>query len=223
MKFNKQGIYLNSSKAKLANSELVKEYNAVINSIFSLYTFPAVNNYMRLISGNLNGRVVRSQIMRQYGDDNSGLKTKDKKNYQVFNKGHIYEAIDISISKVIDDNDNLNNQKVIDNYVFGKYLTYDNIKASRGGDNPITNTSIKSGKADLYDFYSIEVQLNDILKIIQGGLKNKEQIVKMIEKNFLHISKFENEQLMHNSANEAANKLFKILEENINKDIKVEI
>lgn len=223
MKFNNQGIQLNPSKAKLANSELVKEYNSVIDSIFSLYTVPAVNNYMRLVSGNLNGRVVRSQIMRQYEKSNSGLKAKNGKNYQVFTKGHIYEAIDTSISKIIQDNDNLNNQKLIDNYVFGKYLSYDNIKASQGGDNPITNTSIKSGSADLYDFYTIEVQLNSILKIIQGGLKNKEQIVEMIEKNFLHISKFENEQLMHNSANETANKLFKILEENINKDIKVEI
>ena len=49
MKFNNQGIQLNPSKAKLANSELVKEYNSVIDSIFSLYTVPAVNNYMRLV------------------------------------------------------------------------------------------------------------------------------------------------------------------------------
>ncbi len=223
MKFNNKGIYLDSSKAKLANSDLVKQYNAVINSIFPLYTVPAVNNYMRLISVSLSGRVVRSQIMRQYENDNPKLKTRNGKNYQVFNKGHIYEAIDSSISEMIQNNDNLNNQKLIDNYVFGKYLAYDNIKASRGGDNPITNTSIKSGNADLYDFYTIEEQLNDILKIVQGGLKTKEQIIKMIEKNFLHKSKFKNnEQLMHDSANEAANKLLKTLEENINKNIKVE-
>jgi hypothetical protein len=42
------------------------------------------------------------------------------------------------------------------NYVFGRYLALDNIKASKRGDNIITNTSIKSGGADLYDFYTIK-------------------------------------------------------------------
>jgi hypothetical protein len=33
----------------------------------------------------------------------------------------------------------------------------DSIRGSKGGDNAITNTSIKSGNADLYDFYTIKI------------------------------------------------------------------
>jgi hypothetical protein len=44
---------------------------------------------------------------------------------------------------------------MMDNYVFGKYLALDNIRASQGGDNPLTNTSIKSNQANLYSFKTI--------------------------------------------------------------------
>jgi hypothetical protein len=43
----------------------------------------------------------------------------------------------------------------IDNYMFGKYLKRDNILASKGGDNFLTNTSIKSNQANLYNFKTI--------------------------------------------------------------------
>ena len=39
--------------------------------------------------------------------------------------------------------------------MFGKYLAYDNIAASKGGDNAITMTSIKANVADILDYTTI--------------------------------------------------------------------
>jgi hypothetical protein len=43
----------------------------------------------------------------------------------------------------------------IDEYMFGKYLRRDSVIASKGGDNFLTNTSVKSNQANLYNFDSI--------------------------------------------------------------------
>ena len=212
MKFGPQGIQINPAEAKMADA--AGEYNDLINHFFNRYTSPDQNGFMSTVEGSY-GRRVRSGIMEQYGGINPGLLQKNGK-YQLFNKGHIYEAIDTSISKIImDGSDTSNNsaaEQMMDNYVFGKYLALDNIKASQGGDNPLTNTSIKSGGADLYDFYTIKSQLKQIKEILNGGIVSQEDISKELEKMFLHQSKFDTEEAMHTTANQGMEKLFRELE-----------
>lgn len=213
MKFGPQGIQINPAEAKLADP--AGEYNNLINHFFNKYTSPDSNSYMKL--GNKTyGRVVRSGIMAQYEHSNPGLRQKSTGKYQLFNKGHIYEAIDTSISAIVmDGSDTSNNalvEQMMDNYVFGKYLALDNIRASQGGDNPLTNTSIKSGGADLYDFYTIRTQLEQIQQILNGGIVFQEEIAKELEKMFLHQSKFATEEAMHAAANQGMEKLFRELE-----------
>lgn len=207
MKFGESGIQINPSEAKYADA--AKDFSDFVNYYFQQYTNPDVNSYMRLTS-NGYGRVVRSNIMKQYYHSNPGLKTKNNR-YQMFNKGHIYEAIDTSISYALQKDESLED-KAIEGYVFGKYLALDNIKASQGGDNPITNTSVKSGGADLYDFYTIKQQLETISMLLNAGPQDKDTMINKIESMFLHKSKFIDENAFHKTASIAVEKLLKDLQ-----------
>lgn len=211
VKFTSQGILINPNTAKYA--DVAKDYDNVMNYYFQMYTIPDKNKYMQVASDSY-GRVVRSSIMNMYYHSNPGLKTKNNR-YQMFNKGHIYEAIDTSISKLITD-DTLITDKAIENYVFGKYLALDSIRGSQGADNPITSTSIKSGGADLYDFYTIKSQLEQIYWILTEGLKNPEEMEEIIKKNFLHKSKFEDEKAYQNIASNLVEKMINELTKNLN-------
>ena len=211
IKFSNIGIQINPAMAKYATA--AEDYNKYVNYYFRMYTNPEINNYTRKISS--WGRIVRSNIMAQYYHSNPGLKTKEGR-YQVFNKGHIYEAIDTSLSRGIQE-EKITDQ-AIENYVYGKYLALDNIRASQGGDNPITNTSIKSGGADLYDFYTIKTQLEQILKILNFGTISQEQMIEIITKNFMHKSKYNNINEFEQTAQKAANKLMKDIEKQLKLD-----
>ena len=214
MKFGPQGIQINPEAAK--NADVANDYNDMINHFFNKYTCPDANDYMKV--GNATyGRVVRSNIMAQYGSLNPGLKQKNGK-FQLFNKGHIYEAIDTSISAIIMNDGPVGDiEQIMDNYVFGRYLALDNIRASQGADNPLTNTSIKSGGADLYDFYTIKKQLEQIREILNSGLYSKENIAIQIEKMFLHSSKFNSKKDMQIAASKAAQKLIDTVQAQVDK------
>lgn len=210
IKFGKEGIQINPTPLK--KEEIDKQYSIFMNHYFTLYTVPDVNEYMRLIETNtISVRIVRSAIMKKFESSNPGLRKKDSHYYQTFNKGHIYEAIDSSISEMLSKNEE-ESDELITRYVFGKYLRRDTIGGSRGGDNPITNTSIKSGQADLYDYITIQKQLVEIKKILDLGLTSPEEAKKTIKNLFLHESKFESEELYEKSAEDALNKLLSILE-----------
>lgn len=212
MKFGPQGIQINPAAAREA--DVANDYNDMINHFFNKYTSPDANNYMK-VGNNTYGRVVRSNIMAQYSGSNPGLMQKNGK-YQLFNKGHIYEAIDTSISAIIMSNEPVGDiESTMDNYVFGRYLALDNIRASQGGDNLLTNTSIKSGGADLYDFYTIKQQLEQIREILKGGLQSKKTIATEIEKMFLHSSKFNSKKDMQAAASKAAQKLIDTIQSQV--------
>ena len=210
VKFGDEGIKIDPSKARYA--EVAQDYQKNMDKFFKKYTVPDKNSYMQ-IAGKGYGRVVRSNIMRTYEHLNPGLRTKEGR-YQMFNRGHIYEAIDTSLSLAISKNQTPQD-KIIESYVFGKYLALDNIRASQGGDNPITNTSIKSNQADLYDFATIKTQLENILIILENGPKSVEQIQSIIEKLYLHKSKFIDEEDFQKTARMATEKILKDFEQQI--------
>lgn len=207
IKFGKNAIQINPTPLK--KSEINAEYTAFASHFFTLYTVPDVNDYMRLIVGpSYSGRVVRSKIMNTYGRLNSGLRNK-RGGYQMFTRGHIYEAIDDAATEVMK-NDEVGTDEIITKYVFGKYLAYDNIKASQGGDNPLTNTSIKSESADLYDYNTIRDQLIEIKAILDAGLVNPEIATEKIEKLFMNKTKYTTDKDFERSAQNALNNLLKL-------------
>lgn len=208
IKFGPMGLQINPTQAKLAN--VAEEYNTLMEQYFSTFT---TLDYMQPAS-QAAGYVVRSKIMEQYEGMNPGLRNK-KNQYQFFNKGHIYEAIDTSISAAILEDSNEELDKLVENFLFGRYLAYDNIKASQGADNPITNTSIKSGSADLYDYSTIKTQLETLQLILFAGTLSKEEMAIRIQDLFLHKSQFNTATEMEATAESYVDKIIKDLQNSI--------
>jgi len=210
VKFGKNAIQINPTTLKKA--EINREYTAFVSHFFTLYTVPDVNDYMRLVSGNgYSGRMARSNIVKKYATANPGLLKKDGSRYQIFTRGHIYEAIDDAASEIMIKEED-GSDELVTKYVFGKYLAYDNIKATQGGDNPLTNTSIKSESADLYDYSTIKKQLIEIQEILNTGLVNPEEAGQRIENLFLNKTKYETEEAYEISAQKALDNLLSILQ-----------
>ena len=176
---------------------------------------PDVNDYMRLIKGTKQpGRIVRSNIMNQYYSQNPKLRNLKTNRYQVFTRGHIIEAIDISASQVLQnlDNNTINEDvasitSLMTQYTFGQNLSYDNVAASAGADNNITKTSIKATGADLYDYYTIVSQLSNIIDIINNGFNSEKERINTFQKMFMDKSKYISEEDFQNVAQKAYNKL----------------
>ena len=198
MKFSQNAIQINPASAK--NASIAKEYQTMLQEIYSTYT---AMPYMHIAQNDKTAsRMLASQAMRnKYG---GGLFKANGKSPQAFTQGHIFEAIDGAIAEILENNGSAD---MIESYIFGKYLVYDNIKASRGGDTALTNTSVKANSADLYDFSTIKSQLELISSVIDGGI-DYEKTLTMIEKEFLHQSKFKSQSIYEETAQRAYNKLF---------------
>lgn len=217
MRFGKVAIELNPTELKTAMPAGV--YDSLVQKYYGVFTG---GGYMLGAKNGGSRLLARSSIVKQYVGRNPGLINKSQPNsHQLFTAGHIYEAIDTAISAYIElqanklQNIELNKtqeEKALAGYIFGKYLAYDSIKASQGADNSLTNTSIKSGSADLYDYSTIIRQLQVINQICSGGVLTQDQIQSEISKLFLHKSKFGNsEELMQQAARRARDKLLKEL------------
>lgn len=217
IKFGKIAIELNPSELKTAVPAGV--YDALIQKYYGIFTG---GGYMLAAKNGGSRLLAHSSIVKQYVGRNPGLINQSNPNsHQLFTAGHVYEAIDTAISAYVElqanklQNIPLNasqEEKALAGYVFGKYLAYDSIKASQGADNSLTNTSIKSGGADLYDYSTIIRQLQVIDSICSAGVLTSEQIQSEISKLFLHKSKFGNsEQLMQQAASRARDKIIKEL------------
>lgn len=211
IKFGKIALQLNPTLLKQNNDAINTKYSELMTKYFNEYV-PAKNEKNDYFTSlGKYGYIVRKSIMQEYGNRNSGLKQKkNPRQYQFFNQGHIFEALDIAISHQIELGKQINDQQ-IKNDVFGAALAYDNIIASQGGDNPFTNTSIKANQADLYDYNTIYQQLKIIKEIISGGLINKNEYQEKISKLFLNKKKFETEEAMEEVAEKAVDKLLNTL------------
>lgn len=211
VKFGKIALQLNPTLLKQNNDAINAKYSELMTKYFNKYV-PAKNEKNDYFTSlGKYGYIVRKSIMQEYGNRNPGLKQKkNPRQYQFFNQGHIFEALDIAISHQIELEKQIDDQQ-IKNDVFGTALVYDNIIASQGGDNPFTNTSIKANRADLYDYNTIYQQLKIIKDIISGGLIDKASYQEKISKLFLNKAKFETEAAMKETAEKAVDKLLNIL------------
>lgn len=178
--FSDVGIRLNSSKIKQDAHEGNQFFLTKMQQYINIYTNPPENDYMKVV-GNQNLRVVRKHIMNKYGSQNEGLKNKTGTAYQTFNMGHIFESLDITLTDVFLNYEPSERDSHIDNYMFGKYLKRDNIIASKGADNFLSNTSIKSNEANLYSYNTIATQLYQIqqLLLLSSPIQIKEEIVNL--------------------------------------------
>lgn len=222
MRFRARKIVFNESKLK--DSDVNKMYSDFANYYSNRYMVPDVNDYMRLITGtNLPGRIVRSSIMNQYYSQNPSLRNAKTNRYQVFTRGHIMEAIDISTSEVLENIDvNLTSSvasvsSLMDSYVFGRNLNYDSVAASAGADNNITKTSIKATSADLYDYYTIVSQLTTIINIIDNGFESEEKRMATFQRLFMDRSKYISEEEFQQIADSAYKKLLDNIEKSFKK------
>lgn len=152
--------------------------------------------------------VVHSAIMNKYGGLNPGLRRKNANNYQVFTRGHIFEAMDIAFSEAMQEQ-KIADYGLIEKAMFGKYLAYDNIAASKGGDNAITMTSIKANVADILDYTTIIKNLQSILNILE--LRDRAEMKTAIESLFMDQSKYQTLNDFNDAANAAVDKLLDVL------------
>lgn len=221
MRFKKDRIVFN--EGKLNESDINEMYSSFANYYSDRYMYPDINDYMQLALNSNSARVVRSNIMNQYYSLNPGLKNAKTYKYQLFSRGHIMEAIDISTSEVLL-NSNIESfsdiasvNSLMDSYVFGKNLNRDTVTASAGADNNITKTSVKSTDADLYSYYTIVSQLSKILSIIDNGFESEEKRIATFKNLFMDKSKYINEEDFQEVANLAYEKLLKDIEDSIKK------
>lgn len=212
IKFGEQGIKLNPTALKL-------DYNTDnSNDLYNKYMTMFYNEFMSekymTASKSPGYYVVTKHIFNEYSKKNPGLHQQNNKNvHQLFNRGHVYESLDTSLTQLY----NIENKKptyiLMKNRHFGKFLKRDTIIASQGGDNPITNTSIKSNKANLYKYKTIVDQLKTIDEILDGKMKTKKELSLVIKPLFLSEEKYKTKKeiniLLNNSIDLILNNLTK--------------
>lgn len=209
LKFGKYGLQVADSALKKEESD--SKYQALLNSHF--------NNLMAGIqsANDSNFKVVHSYIMEKYGSINPGLRKQTGKGagrYQVFTMGHIFEAMDIAFSEAMK-NDQLEDYNIIESYMYGKYLNYDSVPGTKGGDNPITMTQIKSNIADYLDYSTILKDLQILLDIFNINNMDKSAISQNIEKLYMDKVKYQDINDFNNALDEAVDKTLKLLESTI--------
>lgn len=199
MKFGTFAIQILDSALKKEDTN--SEYQSLIDQ-----------HYINLMNGvqqaNTTGfYVVHSYIMNRYNTQNPGLRKKNNQ-YQVFTRGHLFEAMDIAFSESIKNN-TIQNFSAIEAAMYGKYLSYDSIAGVKGGDNAITMTQIKANAADIMDYSTILNNLNKILVLLE--MRDKQSIITQIKELYLSRDKFETDFAFEEAAEKAAEKLLDIL------------
>lgn len=209
LKFGKYGL-------QVANSVLQKQEN---DSKYQALLDAHYNNLMLGIQSinDSSFKVVHSKIMEKYEAINPGLKKQIGKGagrYQVFTMGHIFEAMDIAFSEAMVNNQ-LENYDLIESYMYGKYLNYDSIPGTKGGDNPITMTQIKSNIADYLDYTTILKDLKILLEIFNSNNIDKNIISQNIENLYIDKIKYQDINDFNEALDGAVDKVLKNLEVNI--------
>lgn len=135
------------------------------------------------------GYMVHSFIIDKYGSEDNKTPPNlwnKKGRYQQFNRGHIFEGIDISMyeagANMLSENPVLNYMKIKELF-YTKNLVYENVSGFKGGDNTFTNTQIKSQGADLMDYNTIYKQIENLYSILQTG--NAEELKQKLFDTFI--------------------------------------
>ena len=200
MKFGQFGIQILDSALKKQQSNT--EYQALLDL-----------HYANLMNGLQHSQtkgfyVVHKAIMNKYEAMNPGLKQKSG-SWQVFTRGHIFEAMDIAFSEAIQ-NQTIQDYGAIEQAVFGRYLAYDSVAGTKGGDNALTMTQIKANAADILDYTTIIKDLQEIKKLLE---LDREAMKPQIEKLFMDQDKYQTLEAFNDAADAAVNRLCNLLQQ----------
>lgn len=144
----------------------------------------------------------------------------DKKNRSrnAFNRGHLAEAFDIAYDSLITVGKQIYQYDSLRTPYFYKNLVYDNIKATRGGDNAVRLEQQFSVKAYAANLYNISTLYGDIVElttmidlVLTPNENNKQKIKEHLYNMFIDNSKFKDA-----FGDAADNEINKILDESIN-------
>lgn len=151
------------------NKTLLKQTKHSIAEINFLNHF--TNLYNSILTKDMQPSFAQGQFMATkntvnfYGDNDSKTPPnlfKQDGRYKSFTRGHIIEGLDISL---YEDSGIQTGMPIYIDYAnvkrlfFTKNLNYDSVSGFKGGDNPFTNTQIKSIGADLMDYSTIKKQI----------------------------------------------------------------
>lgn len=219
IKFGQIAIEINASalqKNNKSNTRLIsKTHDFLMNKYYKIFT---QGGYMRQAKSSSRMFVGNPTFSKYVGQNPGLINQRQPDSRQLFTQGHIYEAIDTAISGLLQLKEatfdargvelpGSTERQLLTSYVFGRYLAYDNIIASKGADNRISNTSIKSNDADLYDYRTIIKQLISIKKICEGNTLTPAKMRGEISKLFLDKNDFVSKQEMQAAASKLADKV----------------
>ena len=201
IKFGKEGLKI--AENILKRQEENQQYQNLID-----------RHYMNLMAGiqkasDSNFQLVHSNIMSKYENMNPGLRKQTGKGtgrYQVFTMGHVFEAMDIAFSEAIENNQ-IDNYDAIEKYMYGKYLNYDSVPGTQGGDNPISMTQIKANAADLLDYNTLLKDLEVLKNIFNLNNIDKNKIRENIKNLYINNDKYQDINDLNNAINNALNKV----------------
>lgn len=200
MKFGQFGIQILDSALKKQQSNT--EYQALLD----LHYTNLMNGLQKSVTGGFY--LVHSAIMNKYEAMNPGLRKKNNQ-YQIFTRGHIFEAMDIAFSEAMQ-NQTVQDYGAIEQAVFGRYLAYDSVAATKGGDNALTMTQIKANAADILDYTTIIKDLQEIKKLLE--LTDPKAMKQQIEKLFMDQDKYQTLEAFNDAANAAVDRLLDTLQ-----------
>ena len=150
-------------------------------------------------------QLVSDDIIRKYGSKNSGLINKDSGGAQLFTQGHLYEAVDIAFSESIQNN-KIDDYDYIEDLVYGKYLKYDSINGTKGGDNHITMTQIKSNSASFLKYNTIIDALGEISTMLDKATPSP-QLKEKIKNLYISEVKYEDFDSCEKAVDDAVQKI----------------
>ena len=160
-------------------SKIIEDFEVVINAGQTLYKINrSIIDDDKSISDNIKLNLFKKGTKDIY--DHA------KRQRAAFNRGHLTEAFDIAYDEIITVGKQLYNYDSLRYPPFYKNLYYDNIKATRGGDNAVIleqQFSVKAFSANLYNvstLYGDLIELTDMIDLVLSG-KDESELVKAKE------------------------------------------
>lgn len=156
---------------------------------------------------------VRYFILVEYNDgERLGTIVDGSPRFNSFNGGHIAEAFDQSVAELTQNAEPQVIFSELQDLFYGKYLGGDNVQGFKGGDNSLTNTSIKANKASLMQVNTIKKSLAEIIELFNPGDISKINVHDKVEEMFVDKSaKNQTAKVLTDFANKQVNELVKMI------------
>lgn len=147
-----------------------------------------------------NDKIISDSIkMQLFKKETKDIYDHTTRTRAAFNRGHLAEAFDIAYDSIVKVGKQAYNYDALRYPPFYKNLYYDNVKATKGGDNAVLlmeQYSVKAFGADLYNvstLYGDLIELTTMIDLALNGNKEQEDKAKKhLENMFFSNEKYEN-------------------------------